>query len=155
MARRQNEAIEEMSRKLDRVLESLHEQSEGIMKLQAGIQDLTKRGEEHQVAITELMTGMKRVEKENKENCRNIEAMEKTMEKRFDVMEQAARMNDVVLTGLRIKPRSYARLTGENDGEQQDHRSMLLPNKKIKHRNTGNSAKVYQQKGEDCLTQAR
>lgn len=51
------------------------------------------------------MDEVKRLKVLNMEKDKNISELER----RVDNLEQYSRMNDIVITGLKIKPRSYAR----------------------------------------------
>lgn len=85
---------------LRKALESLNEDVADIRK--------------DQKKILELFEEVKKLRKENQEKDRMIVELEK----RVDDLEQYTRMNDVIITGLQIKPRSYANaVSNENNGE--------------------------------------
>lgn len=73
-----------------------------------------------QKLIMELMGNIKELQRQNLEKDRKIAVLEN----RLDDLEQYSRLNDVIVSGLEIKPRSYARaLTSaelENGGEPTD-----------------------------------
>lgn len=66
-----------------------------------------------QKKILELMEEVKKLRNENKEKGKMIE----NLEKRVDELEQYTRINDVVITGLKIRPRTYANaVAADNNG---------------------------------------
>lgn len=89
------EEAEELKKSLDSLTEQVRVLSDGQKK----ILDLTEE-------IKQL-----RLENTQKDNRIN------ELEKRLDDLEQYSRMNDVIITGLKVKPRSYARaVAGSNNG---------------------------------------
>lgn len=67
-----------------------------------------------QKAILDLVEEVKALRLQNAEKDRRLVHLEN----RVADLEQYTRMNDVIVTGLRIKPRSYARaVTADNGGE--------------------------------------
>jgi len=48
------------------------------------------------------------------------------LERRVDELEQYSRMNDVVITGIKIRPRSYARAVATNTGEPSDQETQSV-----------------------------
>lgn len=73
---------------------------------------------EEQKKILDLVEEVKKLRKENQEKDNKIEELEK----RVDELEQYTRMNDVIVTGLRIKPRTYANTVApsNNGGEMSE-----------------------------------
>lgn len=66
-----------------------------------------------QKKILDLVEEVRQLRKENKDKDRKIA----DLERRVDDLEQYSRINDVIVTGLRIKPRSYANaVAADNNG---------------------------------------
>lgn len=77
---------------------------------------------QQQISILALVEEVKVLRIQNDEKDRRVA----DLESRVAELEQYSRINDVIVTGLRIKPRSYARaVTSDNGGEpgEQDDRS--------------------------------
>lgn len=75
----------------------------------------------HQDTIAELMKEVKQLRMDNEEKDRRINALET----RIADLEQYSRMNDVVISGLDIRPRSYARAAAPGgEPTQQDFDSV-------------------------------
>lgn len=75
-----------------------------------------------QKQLLDLLEEVKLLRFQNAEKDRRIAGLER----RVDELEQYTRMNDVVITGLQIKPRSYARAVAADSGEpsEQEARSV-------------------------------
>lgn len=75
-----------------------------------------------QKQLLELLEEVKQLRLQNVEKDRRIVELER----RVDEMEQFSRMNDVVITGIKIKPRSYARAVAadSSDPSEQETRSV-------------------------------
>lgn len=65
--------------------------------------------------ILELVEEVKALRLQNMEKEKRIVLLEKQVAD----LEQYTRMNDIIVTGLQIKPRSYARAVTGGDGEEQ------------------------------------
>ncbi|XP_061824509.1 uncharacterized protein [Nerophis lumbriciformis] len=68
---------------------------------------------EHQEQLLGLLEEVKQLRLQNVEKDRRIV----DLERRVDELEQYSRMNDVVITSVKIKPRSYARAVAADSGE--------------------------------------
>lgn len=66
--------------------------------------------------IMSFMKEMSEIKKKSEEQENKI----KSLENRILDLEQAARLNDVVVTGLKIKPRSYAKAVEVDDQQDKD-----------------------------------
>lgn len=99
--------------------EELDDLKKSIDDLVAEVSVVKKQQEE----ILKLVADVKELRLANEEKDRRISQLENTVAD----LEQYTRMNDVIVTGLRIKPRSYAAAVApsENGGEpsEQDLRS--------------------------------
>lgn len=66
---------------------------------------------EQQGQLLELLEEVKQLRLQNEEKDQRIVELER----RVDELEQYTRINDVVITGIKIKPRSYARAVADAD----------------------------------------
>lgn len=75
-----------------------------------------------QTQLLELLEEVKQLRLQNQEKSRRITELER----RVDDLEQYSRINDVIISGIQIKPRSYARAVVGDDGEpgEQETRSV-------------------------------
>lgn len=69
-----------------------------------------------QTTIMELMLEVKELKKQNEEKKQKIT----TLENRLADLEQYTRINDLIISGLDAKPRSYARAVASGGGESTD-----------------------------------
>lgn len=69
-----------------------------------------------QEQLLALLEEVKLLRSQNNEKDRRISELER----RVDDLEQYTRINDVVITGLKIRPRSYARAVATDGGEPSD-----------------------------------
>ncbi|KAI9999416.1 hypothetical protein NQD34_018229 [Periophthalmus magnuspinnatus] len=97
--------------------------AEEFEDLKSSIDSLSKNVitvRDQQGKLMELIEEVKKLRIQNEEKDRRI----LELEKRVDDLEQYTRVNDVVITGIKIKPRSYARAVatdGEEPSEQETH----------------------------------
>lgn len=99
MPPKKNEEIEEIKKSLDFLSEEI-----SIVSKQ-------------QKTIIDLMSEIKELKKQNEEKDKRIASLEC----RVADMEQHSRMNDIVISGLETRPRSYARaVTATDSGELVD-----------------------------------
>lgn len=93
------------------------EEADEIKKSLESLIEEVKLLSDGQKKILELTEEIKKLRIENIEKDKRINELEK----RVDDLEQYTRMNDVIVTGLKIKPRSYASaLAGERNGEPDE-----------------------------------
>ncbi|KAL7374451.1 hypothetical protein ABVT39_000830 [Epinephelus coioides] len=79
--------------------------------------ELAKKGNQ-QLTITNLMNEIKKLKKQNEEQTNKI----KFLKNRVSDLEQYLRMNDVIITGMMIKPQSYAKaLKGVQQQDSDEH----------------------------------
>ena len=106
MASKKNkDDIEELKKSLDFRFDFLTEEMSVIRK--------------QQVTIMDLVAEVKMLQTQSVEKDKRIDALET----RIQGLEQYSRINDVIVSGLRIKPRSYARaLDANNEGEDRGTR---------------------------------
>ena len=98
MASKKNkDDIEELKKSLDFRFDFLTEEMSVIRK--------------QQVTIMDLVAEVKMLQTQSVEKDKRIDALET----RIQGLEQYSRINDVIVSGLRIKPRSYARALGANN----------------------------------------
>lgn len=71
---------------------------------------------EQQKQILNLMEEVKQLRLQNVEKGKKIEELERRVEE----LEQYTRINDVVVTGLKIKPRSYARAVADDGADTEE-----------------------------------
>lgn len=69
---------------------------------------------QQQTQIQELIDQLKSLRVKNDNNERKISHLENWVAE----LEQYTRMNDIIITGLKIKPRTYARAVTTNNGEE-------------------------------------
>lgn len=70
---------------------------------------------EQQKTILGLVLEVKQLKQANAEKDKRIDFLEN----RVSDLEQYSRMNDVIVTGLQIRPRSYAKAAAENKGDDE------------------------------------
>uniref|UniRef100_A0A1A8UJK6 Uncharacterized protein n=1 Tax=Nothobranchius furzeri TaxID=105023 RepID=A0A1A8UJK6_NOTFU len=75
---------------------------------------------QQQKSIMDLVQEVKKLKQQNAEKDKQIYILQK----RVDELEQYSRINDVVITGVDIKPRSYARAVANNNGEEPTETDM-------------------------------
>lgn len=124
--------LEELRKSLDALteevngLKSLHEklnkippakEVEEIRKSLDFLLGETSAIKDQQSQLLELLAEMKQLRIQNVEKDKKIT----DLEKRVEDLEQYSRMNDVVITGLKIKPRSYAKaVSGSAEAEPDE-----------------------------------
>lgn len=79
------------------------------------LKDLKSQGEKDGCNISELLERMNRMEKLLQEKDKKIEALER----RIDDLEQYSRKEDVIVSGLTIKKKSYADTTRNGTVEEE------------------------------------
>ncbi|CAL8360362.1 unnamed protein product [Merluccius merluccius] len=117
------------------------EEGEDIKKTLEFLAEENSAVKQQQKRILELVEEVKALRIQNAEKDRRLA----DMEHRVAELEQYSRVNDVIVTGLRIKPRSYARaVTTDNGGEpgEQDDKSAEQQKIFIKLNGTPEQAKV-------------
>ena len=92
--------------------DDIEELKNSLNFLTAEMSKLTKKQE----TMEEMMKEIKEIKIAIKERDQRID----DMEKRLQELEQYTRMEDVILTGLSVKPRSYAKAAAESRSDGED-----------------------------------
>ena len=99
---------EENMEKLEKEMGEIHK---SLNFMSGEISNLTKQ----YTLLQDLMTEVKKLNKTIQEKDEKIASLEK----RLDDIEQYSRMEDVIISGLTIKPRSYARAVAGVEGSEE------------------------------------
>ncbi|KAK7881533.1 hypothetical protein WMY93_029942 [Mugilogobius chulae] len=97
------------------------EDVEEIKKSLNFITEETTAIKNQQQQLLRLMEEVKQLRLQNAEKDKKIAELER----RVEDLEQYSRINDVVVTGLKIKPRSYAKAVAANNGGEPEEADML------------------------------
>ena len=107
-----SEDKDELRRSLDGLIKAVEFMSEDIRLLRKEQATELPRISDQ---MNELKAEMRQMSKSNKEKDEIIEGLDR----RVDELEQTTRMGDVVINGLEIKPRSYARAVDTAPGAEE------------------------------------
>ena len=108
---------DKMPPRKDRIEEALEELKESLGFQSEELKKLTRQQE----TLDQLVLEVKSLKKTINERDNKIEELEK----RLDEVEQYTRMEDVIISGLKVKPRTYARAAAPNpEGNDEEQPSV-------------------------------
>lgn len=114
-----------MEEQLKGISKDIAEMRKTLLSLSRDVSEVQKQ----QQTIMSLVEDVKKLKKQNEEIDGIIKTLENRIENaenKIESLEQYSRMNDVIISGLDIKPRSYAHATRQEHTEptEQDSRSV-------------------------------